>query len=340
MNLRGGSGSGSGSGSRASVTSSLIVEDGLPVVLSGHTDRVTNMTLRSTGVIETASLDGTVRVWMKNEKDGKARVPSGEVKRGLIQGCHSGSIHSIGDSSDSDSDSESESDDVDSSNDDDDGHAIFVPSPRPKIESKSIIKSQSPDDNKFVCAVIMRIFDTESVEASGISLFSTSTLTIPHKTNRNVVGVTGGKGLKKVFLKNNGNNYKNNDYIDNSNENCNNNYIDTQKIKREIDEININEGDYEEKEKEQENEIENETQNANKNANKNEIKNVNKNGREKMHISTFSDAGADGQGPGSGIREKVGGVRTWLVAVSIGGIVKAYATPTFAPITLSDTQTF
>ena len=336
MNLRGGSGSGSGSGSRASVTSSLIVEVGLPVVLSGHTDRVTNMTLRSTGVIETASLDGTVRVWMKNEKDGKTRVPSGEVKRGLIQGCHSGSIHSIGDSSDSDSDSESESDDVDSSNDDDDGHAIFVPSPRPKIESKSIIKSQSPDDNKFVCAVIMRIFDTESVEASGISLFSTSTLTIPQKTNRNVVGVTGGKGLKKVFLKNNGNNYKNNNYTDNSNENFN--YIDTQKIKREIDETNINEGDYEEKEKEQENEIENGTQNVNKNVNKNE--NKNKNGREKMHISTFSDAGADGQGPGSGIREKVGGVRTWLVAVSIGGIVKAYATPTFAPITLSDTQTF
>ena len=257
---RGGGGAGY---NRRSFIGSQAVEADVPVVLIGHTDRVTHMRYKSSGTIETASLDGTVRIWMR-------RALETEVTMITNNKCVSSP------SSDAGRSSAKGNGKKDSEND------IFS-TMSPKRGLNTGISEGVADKSIFTCRAVLKVFDSNGDDACGIDLCTISNH-VPdpcHYTNSNP-----SKGTPESLK-----------YTSKTG-------IITKAMN----------GKFEKDVKE---------------------------GETLSHSLTHSqDEIIGSEGAAAAAAGGASNTKSWLIAVSLGGTIRAYTTPTFAPLQLSDTQTF
>ena len=175
------------------------VEVGPQVVLKGHTDRVTDMIYQPSGVIETVSLDGTMRVWVRIAPVGDVIVSSNDNIAQSLQSTsmksrdrrygststkngNSGNSGNSGDIRDSLHALQISSDSLEYPNNSANGMNNSSNSNDHRVNDisvtapQSVVKYSFSENNGFICRVVLKIFGTELADQGqgGIVLFSTS----------------------------------------------------------------------------------------------------------------------------------------------------------------------
>ena len=269
-------GSGGGAYNRRSFIGSQAVEAGVPVVLIGHTDRVTHMSYKSSGAIETASLDGTVRIWIRRAVETEASMPPLIRSKSYTPspgfGAGRGSARGLGK--------------MDSEND------IFsTMSPKRGLNSE---KSEGVADRSvFTCRAVLKVFDSNGDDTCGIDLCTISTyVPDPCHYAMKIAGSSKSTPCKST--------------------------PESVRYPSKTGSISKLMNDKLEKDAKVEEVL-------------------------SASLSHSQDQITNLEGAAAAAAAAVGGVsdtKSWLIAVSLGGTIRAYTTPTFAPLQLSDTQTF
>lgn len=254
----------------------------MPIFLNGHTDRVTHMCYKSSGTIETASLDGTVRIWMRQAAESEIE----DITDAVATADHC--------TSSANADASSGNTEIGGESDIDSNVSSTV-SPRYIMSKRS---EETPDRNTFTCRAILKIFDNGGDDAFGIDLCSISSCVLSSTSCSIETGADNTTGHSKSNL--------------------------DASIRGSVSAQTISEGVDDDKERETIVEIR-----------------YPSSGLKEDQMSPLGPAAATAAAAAAEeVVAGTSGLKSWVIAVSLGGTVRAYSTPTFVPVQLSDTQTF